>query len=716
MDDYIKSGEKLEGMLEEGEKVDGLVSLVRQEFSQYSTARQERERIWLKLHYNYNGVYAPGETGESTSKAFVSATRPRVNTAVSMLLPILMPPGDTVFTVDPSPKPKMKDLEAQLAAEGMGQEDIAKQVRKVAEQAAAARQNLISDGLAEAKFNTSLQDAVLDCALYGTGVIMGPFVASKTDRTYRRIGEKRDDEQTPDEMLQAYGRMVMGADSEDEQEYTPKIEHVSVWDFFPDSSARCIDECDSIIIRKVLSAAQLRMMRDKEGFDSVAIDNVLGSVNGNWNAMWWESAMQRSHRENQTKFNRFEVLVRWGYLTGMQLRNAGYEVSDDMLQKQIMCTIWVSGNHVIYIGNSELHCDRIPMYSVPWSRVPTSIWGVGVAESMRDSQDAINACERSKLDNMALSSRPQAVVYADRLLPGHNNLEMKAGRIWPVTSSETGTGKPVEFFVPDCRLDQINAVQSSHMQFVDEQTALPRLLMGQGGEGIHNRTLGGANLQFSNAVSALKGVVFNFEHYMIIPMVESLSKFYDNFSSDQTIKGDYKVIARGLSGLLMREAIAGSVQSFMALTSQSPEMAQRIDPDRIFALVQRGSGLEPFRVTYTEEEFQARVQAAQEAEATNKLAQEQLAMQMQQKQKAQTAPNDALLQVFNETADDTPLKVVLARQVLEAFGQLTPEVEQAIVGQMEMMKIQMTGEAHRVGSEMTDRETEEPTPMKKGTR
>jgi hypothetical protein len=91
-------------------------------------------------------------------------------------------------------------------------------------------------------------------------------------------------------------------------------------------------------------------------------------------------------------------------------------------------------------------------------------------------------------------------------------------------------------------------------------------------------------------------------------------------------------------------------------------------------------------------------------------------MQMQQKQKAQTAPNDALLQVFNETADDTPLKVVLARQVLEAFGQLTPEVEKAIMGQMEMMKIQMTGEAHRVGSEMTDRETEEPTPMKKGTR
>lgn len=696
---------KLAGMLEEGEKVDGLVAIVQQEFNTYSVARQERERTWLKLHYNYNGVYAPSEASDTTSKAFVSATRPRVQTAVSMLLPILLPPGDTIFTVDPTPKPKMRQLEEQLGMEGIPAEDIAKAVRKAAEAAASARQTMIADGLAEAEFNTKLQSVALDTALYGTGVMMGPFVASKMTRTYKRKGEPKE---TQTDMLKQYAELMMGNEPKAEEEYCPRIEYVSVWDFYPDNSARCIDECDSIIIRKVLSASQLRTMRDKDGFDSVAIDDVLGGDNGNWNAVWWESSMQRSNRENQTKQKRYEVYVRWGYLTGLQLRNAGYDVPDDHLQRQIMCTVWTCGKHVIFIGNSELHCDRIPVYAVPWSTIPTSIWGVGVAESMRDSQDAINACERSKLDNMALSSRPQVVVYADRMLPGHNNLEMKAGRIWPVVSSETGTGKPVEFFVPDCRLDQINAVQSAHMQFVDEQTALPRLLMGMGGEGIHNRTLGGANLQFSNAVSTLKGVVFNYEHFLIIPLVKALSRFYDEFSDDETIKGDHKIIARGLSGLMMREAIAGSIQSFMALASQAPEMAQRIDPDRIFALVQRGSGLEPFRVTYTEEEFNQRMQAAQEAEATNKLAQEELAMQMQQKQKAQTAPNDALLQVFNETQDDTPLKVVLARQVLEAFGQLTPEIEAAMAGQMKAMEIGMVNEAHRAGSEMADRETPEP--------
>jgi hypothetical protein len=115
------------------------------------------------------------------------------------------------------------------------------------------------------------------------------------------------------------------------------------------------------------------------------------------------------------------------------------------------------------------------------------------------------------------------------------------------------------------------------------------------------------------------------------------------------------------------------------------------------------------KITFSDQEYQQRMQAQMEQEATGRLAEQEMQMQMQRKQKAETAPNDALLQVYNETEEGTPLKIAIGAEVLNRFGVMTEEIQKAMDAQLQMASIRMTGEAHSVGSEMADRETEDPT-------
>lgn len=681
--------DKASKAIEDSAVIDGIVNLTRQEFATYSMYRRKKEDLWIKLHHNFNAEYMASEGNDTTSKAFVGATRPRVMTGTSMLIPILMPPGQHPWTIEPTPLPEMQGPDAQ-GDEQMDLETKTQQLVKAAERAAKLKTLKIADNLEEGQHKRKIQDGLLECGLYGQAIYTGPYVMEKG------IAREDHDPESLEGVLRA---------ANIRPKYRADFDVESCWDVYPDPNARCVEECDSIIIRKVMSPSQLRLLRDNSAFDAEAVDYVLNtSPSGNYTRQHWESTLDQVNQNDPQRENRYEVYVRWGYINGKMLKASGFDIPDEELNSQIMCQVWVCGHKILFLGSSTLHKNRIPIYIVPWSRLPGSIWGVGIAEMMRDSQDAINACERAKMDNMALSSRPNIMVDMSRLPPGHNVLEVKAGKIWATVPSEIPSQqKAIEFITPDWRADQIQVVESSHMNFIQEQTNIPNNLMGMGGEGIHNRTASGASLQFNNAISALKGVVFNYETFYFIPFIEAMSRFVDTFDPID-VPGDTKVVAQGLSGLMHREAIAASLAQFMAMATQSPDMSKRIDPDRVFSILLKGSGLADAKITFSEQEYQQRLQAEQEQEATSRLAEQQMQQDMMKKQKAETAPNDALLQVYNETEDGTPLKTILGKKVLENFGELDAELAAAYDAQMKMDGIRAVGEAHQIGSDMANRE------------
>jgi len=656
--------EKLEVQVEKIEP-DYFAQKIDTEFSDAKAARLEQEKIFLRAHYNLKGVYDPSYSLEgATSKAFVQVTAPRIQTAVSMIIPVLMPPGDKPYTIDATPRETIPAIAAQLAAEGADEIQIEDAIRKEAEFRADRLGMYVDDGFVETNYSSKLQMSVLDAALYGTGILAGPFAAEKREN----LGME--------EALKA----MENQDAEDEK-YKPEVEYCSPWDVYPDPTGRCVEDCAYVIHRNIMSVPKLRDLRGKPGFDTEAIDEVLdANPNGNYTPEWWETTLDTVNSKPQTHgpANKFQCLIRWGWISGRDLRDCGKDVPDDLLNEQVMAAIWKIGHKVISVRVSKLHKSRIPFYFVPYRKVPNSIWGMGVAEMMFDSQDAINACERAKMDNMALTSRPQPVVYPDMLHPGHRDIEIRAGRIWVAERSEIqDQRKPVEFLNVPSTFTEVDAVQQRHFQFIQEQTGIPNALMGMGGQGTHNRTAEGATLQFNAAATALKTVIYNFETYLIVPITTAMAKFYQMFSDDPKIMGDYRINARGLQGLMAKENLVGDLLNLVQIIGTVPQWAERTNLDRIFDLFMRAKGMTDQNIAIPAEVVAEQKMLAAQAQGEQELAMQEAQSQMQRKQRAETAPRDAMLEVLKQ-ADPGPFKTEMLGKVLESYDLLDDVIKEAL--------------------------------------
>ena len=99
---------------------------------------------------------------------------------------------------------------------------------------------------------------------------------------------------------------------------------------------------------------------------------------------------------------RYTVLEFWGYLSGLELRQAGVEGIDDD-HAMYLSNVWVCGNFCIKIAISGNQSKRIPFFVVPYEKVPYKIWGRGVPEKMADPQAVINASARAMVENMGMA-------------------------------------------------------------------------------------------------------------------------------------------------------------------------------------------------------------------------------------------------------------------------------------------------------------------------
>ena len=94
-----------------------------------------------------------------------------------------------------------------------------------AKESARKMETLIHDQIEESNGSSEIRNALFESSLFGTGIIKGPFNFNKTLNKW--------DEDDNGE--RAYNPVDVRV---------PRIEFVSIWDFFPDPNASNIDECE----------------------------------------------------------------------------------------------------------------------------------------------------------------------------------------------------------------------------------------------------------------------------------------------------------------------------------------------------------------------------------------------------------------------------------------------------------------------------------------
>jgi hypothetical protein len=295
-------------------------------------------------------------------------------------------------------------------------------------------------------------------------------------------------------------------------------------------------------------------------------------------------------------------------------------------------------------------------------------------------------------------------VDVDQLADPLTILEIRPRKIWGIRGKVGITQKPIEFFLPTYNFAAMLQVQQNEERLADEQTGLPRFLNGSQ-DGAHNRTLGGANLQWNNSLTTLKTAVYNIETNYIVPCVQSKIRFFQTFSKDPAIQGAYRVTAHGVKGLLARESLTEAMQLLLQNLGNLPDQADRIKMSNFFNSYLRYSGLVNEDLVYTDSEYAEIQQKKMEQEQKNQAYQSgiQASVQAQPKLRAEIPVKDALIELIKEAPENSPLRLAYMALANQVFQIETPQIKGAMAEEDQMSHLANINEASDIGHQMGNR-------------
>jgi hypothetical protein len=600
--DSSKTNEKIVSLEEDGnvekenQEFHGLVAYVHGLFERCKTRRETDEHRWLKAYRNYRGIYGPDVkfTETEKSRAFIKITKTKVLAAYAQIVDVLFAgnrfpigveqrrfPNNVAESVHFDPKEVKDDAAGMQEAkvtptvsrpsilEKLGlhkkaldrvKEDLrdgpgltpTSMTFEPAKDAARRMEKKIHDQLDESDASKHLRSVAFEMALFGEGVLKGPFAFDKEYPRWNAEGE--------------YTPLF---------ETIPKVEHTSIWNFYPDPDARNMAEADFVIERHRMNRSQLRNLKKRPYFREESIELAI-EYGANYVQEDWELTI--ADNVNQDFVDRFEVLEFWGVIDTELAEEAELEIPEALKDKdQVQVNVWTCNGQILRLVMNPFTPTRIPYHAVPYELNPYSMCGIGVAENMEDTQLIMNGFMRIAIDNAALSSNLLIEIDETNLVPGQD-MSLYPGKIFRRQAGAPGQaifGTKFPNVTQECLLMFDKARQLS-----DESTGMPSFAHGSTGVMGVGRTASGMSMLMGAAAQNIKAVVRNIDDYLLAPLGRALFAFNMQFNFDKDFIGDLEIIPRGTESLMRNEIRSQRLLQFMQLTS-NPVMAPFVKFDYI---------------------------------------------------------------------------------------------------------------------------------------
>ena len=599
----------LEEKTEDERPYDSLVGYVEARYERARTRRYSDEERWVQAYKNYRGIYGPDVqfTETEKSRVFIKVTKTKVLAAYGQLVDVLfsqnrfpigveptalpegvadtvhvdpkeqeqeqaleqikdiygslgdgndLQPGDTTDMLRDRLGPQQEDLEdIEGLEEGPGQTQSAVTFHP-AMVAAKRMEKKIKDQLEESSATKQLRFSVFECVLFGTGFMKGPFAL---DKEYPNWDEEGD-----------YDPII---------KTIPKVEHTSVWDFYPDPDAYNMEDATYTVERHRMTRPQLRALKKRPFFRSKAIDDAI-KYGASSNQEWWEESLNDNDvasdfgGEGFSSYSgdveRFQVLEFWGTVDREIVENQGLEIPEKFLEDdEIQINAWVCNGEILRFVINPFTPKRIPYVASPYEINPYSFFGVGLAENMDDTQTLMNGFMRLAVDNAILSGNLLIEVDETNLAPGQD-LTVYPGKIFRRQGGAPGQAIFGTKF-PNVSSENMMLFDKARV-LSDESSGLPSYSYGQTGVMGTGRTASGISMLMGAASNAIRTVIKNMDDYMLRPMGEALFAFNMQFDFDPDIKGDLEIRARGTESFMKNEVRSQRLISFLQIAS-SPVLA-----------------------------------------------------------------------------------------------------------------------------------------------
>ena len=413
------------------------------------------------------------------------------------------------------------------------------------------------------------QSTAFEMALFGTGVMKGPFAVDKEYPSW-------------DDETGKYSPTF---------KTVPQVSHVSVWNFYPDPDANSIEEAQYVIERHKLSRSQMRNLKKRPYFRSSVIDEAI-AFGENYNKEYWENDLADYAPEHGVE--RFEVFEYWGMCDVEMLQEQGVDIPKELAQMdELQANIWICNDKLIRMVLNPFKPAKIPYMAAPYELNPYSFFGVGIAENMDDTQTLMNGFMRMAVDNAVLSGNLLIEVDETNLVPGQD-LSVYPGKVFRRQGGAPGQAIFGTKF-PNVAGENLQLFDKARV-LADESTGFPSFAHGQTGVQGVGRTASGISMLMGAASGTIKNVIKNVDDYLLRPLGEGLFRFNMQFDFDPEIKGDLEVKARGTESLMANEVRSQRLMQFLQVSS-NPALAPFAKFQYIIREIAKSLDLDPDKVT-----------------------------------------------------------------------------------------------------------------------
>jgi len=609
-----------------------IIPFIMERYNRADDYREQDEQRWLRAYRNYRGLYGSDVqfTEAEKSRVFIKVTKTKTLAAYGQIVDVLFANNRFPLSVDPTELPegvakdvsfdpkepeelrgstslstspygfkgdgkdlpkgataktlegmlgpledKLKDIDSLKAEVGKTPTAITFSPAMVA---AKNMEKKIHDQLEESGASKHLRSTAFEMALFGTGVMKGPFAVDKEYPSW-------DDEGDYDPTIKT----------------VPQVSHVSVWNFYPDPDANNMDEAQFVIERHKMSRSQLRALKKRPHFRSEVIEAAIAEGE-DYTRESWEDDLSDYAPEHGV--DRFEVLEYWGMCDIDMLLEQEVDIPKDLQSlDELQVNVWICNGKLIRMVLNPFKPSTIPYMAAPYELNPYSFFGVGIAENMDDTQTLMNGFMRMSVDNAVLSGNLLIEVDETNLVPGQD-LSVYPGKVFRRQGGAPGQAIFGTKF-PNVSQENLQLFDKAR-QLADESTGLPSFAHGQTGVSGVGRTASGISMLMNAASGSVKTVIKNVDDYLLKPLGEGLFRFNMQFDYDKNIKGDLEVKARGTESLMANEVRSQRLMQFLQVAS-NPALAPFAKFQYVIREIAKAMDLDPDKVTNNMDE--AAVQA-----------------------------------------------------------------------------------------------------------
>jgi len=484
----------------------------------------------------------------------------------------------------------------------------------------------IETQLSASKYGTHASKAMEDRVIFGTGIMKGPVNTGKLTVKY-----------TQGEGAAWYPQTV--------REVTPTVERVNPWMFYPDHTVNDFAECSDTVELHPMTALELSAFREHDGFDKVAILQILsneGTRPKAYNDIAFGAIFSAAQANPYLYVNRYQVLEYQGPITYDVITKLGIDPKFASPTAEYYGEVWVCCGKVIRLELEDLTTQyKTPYHVAPWKNDRSSIFGYGHPLLMSDQQRVVTEVWKIILDNASIASGPQVAMYQEYIQPADGSWEMAPRKVWKLLDPSVNIDNAIQWFTPEVVISDLIPIMDMARAFAEEESGTPLFNAGLGSPQ-NSDTATGSLMMNHNSNVVLDNYSAQWDGYVTEPLIHRYYGWNMMFNVKAEIKGDYIIDVRSSSEYKNKQMYIRDLEKLSVEAASNPAVAMAINQRALlkarFSLMHLPSN----EILRTDEEIAA-AEAEQAKQPDMKMLELQIKQQEVEVQKARTLIDQAKL-------------------------------------------------------------------------